>query len=165
MEYHSALKKEQMWISWTETDEARACYIEWSSQKEKNKYCTLRHIYIESRKMVLMNLFTGKEGKCRRRKGNADITGEGEGGTNEKVELTYIDFVVAKLYLTLCDLMDCVCRLFCPRDSPGKNTGVGCHFLLRGIFLIQWSNLWLLHWQADSLPLSHQGNPYICYHG
>ena len=26
-------------------------------------------------------------------------------------------------------------RLLCPRDSPGKDTGVGCHFLLQGIFL------------------------------
>ena len=25
-------------------------------------------------------------------------------------------------------------RLLCPWDSPGKNTGVGCHFLLQGIF-------------------------------
>ena len=23
-------------------------------------------------------------------------------------------------------------RLLCPWDSPGKNTGVGCHFLLHG---------------------------------
>ena len=29
----------------------------------------------------------------------------------------------------------------------------------RGIFLIQGSNLRLLHWQADSLPLSHLGSP------
>ena len=35
-----------------------------------------------------------------------------------------------------------------------KNTGVGHHFLLQGIFLIQGLNLCLLHWQADSLPLS-----------
>ena len=28
-------------------------------------------------------------------------------------------------------------RLHCPWDSPGKNTGVGCHFLLRGIFPTQ----------------------------
>ena len=26
-------------------------------------------------------------------------------------------------------------RLLCPWDSPGKNTGVGCHSLLQGIFL------------------------------
>ena len=34
-------------------------------------------------------------------------------------------------------------RLPCPWDSPGKNTGVGCHFLLQGIFLTQGLNL---HW-------------------
>ena len=33
--------------------------------------------------------------------------------------------------------------------------GVGCHFLLQGIFLTQGLNLSLLHWQTDSLPLSH----------
>ena len=33
----------------------------------------------------------------------------------------------------------------------------GCHFLLQGIFLIQGSNWGHLHWQVDSLPLSHQG--------
>ena len=32
---------------------------------------------------------------------------------------------------TLCDPMDSSPpRLLCPQDSPGKNTGVGCHFLL-----------------------------------
>ena len=46
-------------------------------------------------------------------------------------------------------------RLVCPCDFPGKNTGVGCHFLLQRIFLTQGSNLHLLHWQADSLLLSH----------
>ena len=32
-----------------------------------------------------------------------------------------------------------------PWDSPGKSTGVGCHFLLQGIFLTQVSNPGLLH--------------------
>ena len=32
-------------------------------------------------------------------------------------------------------------RLLRPWDSPGKNTGVGCHFLLQGIFPTQGSNL------------------------
>ena len=49
-------------------------------------------------------------------------------------------------------------RFPCPY-FPGKNTGVCCYFLLQGIFLIQESNLHLLHWQADSLQLSHQGSP------
>ena len=42
-------------------------------------------------------------------------------------------------------------------DFPGKNTGLGCHFLLQGIFLTQGSNLHLLHWQVDSLPLALPG--------
>ena len=50
---------------------------------------------------------------------------------------------------------------------PSKNTGVDCHFLLQGIFPTQRSKLCLLHWQADSLPLSHQGSLKagykICY--
>ena len=46
----------------------------------------------------------------------------------------------------------------CPWDFRGKNTGVGCHFLLWGIFWAQESNLHLLHLQVDSLPLSHLGS-------
>ena len=41
-------------------------------------------------------------------------------------------------------------RLLCPWDFPGKNTGVGCHFLLQGMFPAQGLYLHLLHWQADS---------------
>ena len=36
-------------------------------------------------------------------------------------------------------------RLFCPWDFPGKNTGVGCHFLLQGNFPTQGLNPGLLH--------------------
>ena len=35
-------------------------------------------------------------------------------------------------------------KLLCPQDFPGKNTGVGCHFLFRGIFPTQGLNLSLL---------------------
>ena len=58
-------------------------------------------------------------------------------------------------------------RLLGPWDFPGKNIGVGCHFLLQRIFPSQGSELCLLHWQAGSLPLSHQGSPSfltaLCY--
>ena len=70
-------------------------------------------------------------------------------------------------------------RLLCPWDYPGKNTGVGCHSLLRGIFLTHGSNAVLLHcrqilffkykfiyfnWRLITLQycigfLSHQGSP------
>ena len=58
----------------------------------------------------------------------------------------------------------CVYVLTCvqlrrPWNSPGKNTGVGCHFLLQEIFLTQGSNSRLLHWQADSFPLFHLRSP------
>ena len=43
------------------------------------------------------------------------------------------------------------CHLFCPWDFPGKNTRVGCHFLLQGNVQTPGSNLRSLHWQADSL--------------
>ena len=61
----------------------------------------------------------------------------------------------AQLCLTLCDRLQPT-RLLCPWDFPGKNTGVGCHFQLQG------QNPYLmgiLHWQADSLPLSHMVSP------
>ena len=72
-------------------------------------------------------------------------------------------------------------RLLCPWDSPGRNTGVGCHALLQGIFLTQGLSsclLCLLHWLAGSLPLHHPEsaftteswrNPwplgFLCCHG
>ena len=47
---------------------------------------------------------------------------------------------------TLCKPMDCSPPGSSVHgDSPGKNTGVGCHFLLQGIFFTQGSNLGLLH--------------------
>ena len=56
-------------------------------------------------------------------------------------------------------------RLLHPWDSPGKYTGVGCHFLLLGIFTIQGSNphlLCLLHQQVGSLPLAPPGFRRYC---
>ena len=41
---------------------------------------------------------------------------------------------------------------------PDKNTGVGCHFFLQRIFPTQGSNPCLLHWQANSSPLSCLGD-------
>ena len=50
----------------------------------------------------------------------------------------------------------------CPWDFPGKNTGVGCHFLLQRIFQTRGSNLHLLcplHWQVGSLPNEPPAKP------
>ena len=59
--------------------------------------------------------------------------------------------------LTLCSPLQSA-RLLCPWDSLGKDTGVGCHLLLQGIFWIQGWNPCLLSLQnrkADSSPLRH----------
>ena len=57
--------------------------------------------------------------------------------------------IVAQACPTLCD----------PMDSPGMNTGVGCHSLLRGIFPTQGSNPGLLHCSQIRYYLSHQRGP------
>ena len=66
-----------------------------------------------------------------------------------------------QLCLILCDPMACRPPVSSVHgDSPGKNTGVGCHAILQGILLTQGSKmhlLFLLHWQAGSLPLAPPG--------
>ena len=71
--------------------------------------------------------------------------------------------LVTQLCSTLLQLQ--TIRLLCPWGFPIKNIGVGCHFLLQGIFLNQGSNSHLLRWLEDSLPLSHQGSHVLnkCY--
>ena len=54
----------------------------------------------------------------------------------------------------------------CLEDFPGKNTRVGCHFLLQGIFPTQGWNPCLqslLRWQTDSSPLSHLRSPFYIW--
>ena len=53
-------------------------------------------------------------------------------------------------------------KLLCPWNFPGKNTRVGCHFFLQGIFPTQESNPGLLHCKQILYCLSHQGRCY--YH-
>ena len=50
-------------------------------------------------------------------------------------------------------------RLLCPWNSPGKNTGVGCHPLLQGIFLTQGSNPGLPQCRQILYRLSYLGSP------
>ena len=45
-------------------------------------------------------------------------------------------------------------------EFPRQEYGVGCHFLLQGIFPIQESNWYLLNWQADSSLVNHQYTLY-----
>ena len=76
------------------------------------------------------------------------------------VNLTFAVVLVTKL----CDSFEIPETVAC--QSPlsmgfSPSMGVGCHFLLQGIFLTQGWNPRLLHWQMDSLLLSHLGSPQI----
>ena len=63
---------------------------------------------------------------------------------------------------TLCDPMDCSPPGSSVHlDSPGKNTGVGCHVLLQGIIPSQGLNPGLPHCRRILYSLSHQGRPRI----
>ena len=75
-------------------------------------------------------------------------------------------FICVRLFATLWTVAT---RLLCPWDSPGKNTGVGCHAVLQGTFSTRRYDpclLGLRHWQVDSLPLAppgsanHVGSPW-----
>ena len=65
--------------------------------------------------------------------------------------------LVIQSCLTLCDPMDCsLPGSTVHGDSPGKNTGVGCHALLQGIFPTQGSNPGILHCRWIFYHLSHR---------
>ena len=78
-----------------------------------------------------------------------------------KIALKFVQ--VKWVHAQLCPILCDPTMLLSPWNFSGKNTGVGCHFLLHGIFPIQRLNPHLLHllnWQADSLSLCHLGSLY-----
>ena len=70
--------------------------------------------------------------------------------------------LATRLCLTLVTPWTVPARLLCPWDSPGKSTGVGCHFLLQGIFPTQESNPGLLYCMQTLYRLSYGGKPQRC---
>ena len=65
--------------------------------------------------------------------------------------------LVSQSCLSLCDPMNCSPPGSSVHgDSPGKNTGVGCHALLQGIFPTEGSNLGLMHYRQILYKLSYQ---------
>ena len=70
--------------------------------------------------------------------------------------------LASQLCQTLCNPMDCSpTGSSVHGDSPGQNTGVGCHALLQGIFSTQGMNTGLLHCRQILYHLRQQGNPWI----
>ena len=70
--------------------------------------------------------------------------------------------LVAQLYPTPCDPMGCsLPGSSVHGDSPGKNTGTGCHALLQGIFPAQGLNPGLPLHRQSLYHLSHKGGSHI----
>ena len=92
MEYYSPIKRntfESVLMRWMNLEPIIQSEV---SQKEKDKYRILMHIYIESIKMVLKNLFTGQQWRNRHREqtyGHGERGGEGEMYGKSNME-TYI---------------------------------------------------------------------------
>ena len=89
----------------------------------------------------------------------------GGGSHSKQFNISWVSSVlVAQSCLTLCDPMYCSpSGSVVHGDSPGKNTGVGCHSLLQGIFPTQVSRIvgrfsQHLH-MGVNVGLSHQGSP------
>ena len=81
---------------------------------------------------------------------------------NLSLSLSFALCLVSQSCLTLCNPMDCsLPGSSVHGNSPGKNTGVGCHALLQGIFPTRGSNPGLSHCRQILYHLSHQGSPRI----
>ena len=80
---------------------------------------------------------------------------------NYNLLLLFSRSVTSNSFASLCTI---ACQAPLSMGFPRQEycTGVGCHFLLQGIFLIQGSNSCLLHWQVDCIQPSHQGNHRKC---
>ena len=77
MEYYSAIERREF-----ESVSNEAIIQSEINQKEKYKYHILMHIYMESRKMALMNLFAGQQWRNRYRE---QTYGHGGRGSGERV--------------------------------------------------------------------------------
>ena len=82
MEYYTAIKMnefESLLVRWMNLESVIQSEV---SQKEKNKYHILTHMYMESRKMVLMNIFVGQRWRHWHGEQTCGHSGEGDSGTN-----------------------------------------------------------------------------------
>ena len=81
-----------------------------------------------------------------------------------KVQISLVAVVVQSLSRILLFQPNCSppgSSVLCPWDSPNRNTGVGCHFLLQGIFLTQGSNPGLLIFCIAGSLLNCRGNSLL----
>ena len=87
-------------------------------------------------------------------------------GSRAQAQWSWHIGLVAQSCLTLCDPMNCSpLGSSVHGDSPGKNTGVGCHALFQGIFPTDGLNLGLLHCRWILLLSEPPQKPITCGDG
>ena len=83
--------------------------------------------------------------------------------TQQQQQHTYEKSESASCSVALQPLGLCPARLLCPWNSPGKNTAVGSHSLLQGIFPTEGLNPGLLHCRQIFYHLIHQASPHTLW--
>ena len=78
----------------------------------------------------------------------------------ENIKIIMVVVLDSRAWLSVTDSID-LARILCPWESPGKNTGVGCHSLLQRVFPTQGLNPGLLHCRQILYHLNHQGSPEL----
>ena len=155
-------KKKCILVSSNEVDEPRAYCTEWSkSEREKQISCMNTYIWNLER-WYWWTYLQGSNGDTDIKNRRKDKSGgvEEEGGTNGESNMEAYTLccelcLVAQSCSTLCNPMDCsLPGSSVHGDSPGKNTGVGCHEIIptQGSNPVGPQCRWILYY------LSHQGS-------
>ena len=141
LEYYSVIKRnasESVLMRWMSLEPIMQSEV---SQKDKHKYCIWTYIYMESRKMVLMNLSARQQWRCRQRRDLSTQWGKERVGQIERVALKHMHSVqfssVAQSCPTLCDPMN--------RSTPG----LPVHHQLPEFTQTH------AHWVSDAIQPSH----------
>ena len=89
------LNKKQIWVTWAVVDGRTACYVEWSKSQRENQIL-YANVYMESRKIALVNLFSGEE-----RRHRENVCGHNMGREGKLCWESHIE----TQYMTICKML------------------------------------------------------------
>ena len=143
-------KKEWNWVIYKDMERPRDCHREWNKAKQQKQIA-----YITAYIWNLKKYYSQSYLQSRNRDTDVEykrMNQAGEGRIAWTGRLAYIHcsrccLVTKSGPVLLWPQGLRPTRLLCPWDFPGKNTGMGWHFLLQGLFPTQGLNLCLLHYK------------------